>query len=174
MSVKETIQAGNPVIHAQSLDVKNISDEEMIQVIQDLIDTMRATGLVGMAAPQVGINKRIFVTEVRNTEFREGDSDELRVFINPVVLQYSENMIEDYEGCGSVASAQFFGPVLRSEEIVVRAQDQNGESFDLTAKGLLARVIQHEIDHLDGVLFHEKITDAKKIMSKEEYLKFRG
>ena len=80
-------------------------------------------------------------------------------------------MSEEYEGCGSVASAQFFGPVERPEEITVCAYNREGEEFEYTASGLLARVIQHELDHLDGILFHEKIKDMKKVMSKEEYLK---
>jgi peptide deformylase len=173
MSVKETTQAGNSVIHTKSLGVENIFDEEVKSVIVDLIDTMKETGLVGMAAPQIGKNKRIFVTEIRHTKFREGEEDELRVFINPEIIESSEEMIESYEGCGSVSNSNFFGPVTRPSEVLVRALDREGVEFDLKAEGLLARVIQHEIDHLDGVLFVEKVEDMKKIMSKNEYLKYK-
>ena len=174
MTVTKTVQAGNPIIHTKSEDVTDYSSAETKRIITDLIDTMRAEDLVGMAAPQIGENVRIFVTEVRETEYRKEGTDKLRVFINPKILSISEKLSSGYEGCGSVASAQFFGPVERPEEITVEAINENGETFTHTADGLLARVIQHEIDHLDGILFPQKITDMKKVMSKEEYVKTRG
>jgi peptide deformylase len=171
MSVRETIQAGNSIVHTKSKEVRDFESAEVKKVVEDLIDTMRHTDLVGMAAPQIGSNKRIFVTEIRSTKFREGEGDKLRVFVNPKIVESSDDEIEGYEGCGSVASAQFFGPVVRPAEIVVSAYDGEGKPFELSASGLLARVIQHEIDHLEGELFHEKICDLKRVMSKEEYLK---
>ncbi len=174
MTIIKTVQAGNPIIHTRSIDVTDFSSEETKRVITDLIDTMRAEDLVGMAAPQIGENVRIFVTEVRETVYRKEGVDKLRIFINPKVVNVSEKLVSGYEGCGSVASAQFFGPVERPEEITVEAVDENGATFKHTADSLLARVIQHEIDHLDGILFHEKISDMKKVMSKEEYVKTRG
>ena len=173
MSVKETTQAGNRVIHTKAERVKDVFSVETKQVIEDLVDTMRHEDLVGMAAPQIGIGQRIFVTEIRKTEFRNENQDECRVFINPELLKTSDSKTESYEGCGSVASAQFFGPVSRPEEIVVKAQNEKGEWFELSASRLLARVIQHEIDHLDGIIFPEKISDMKKVMSKSEYLKHK-
>ena len=172
MAIKETVQAGNTIVHRTSAEVTSF-DEVTKQVIQDLVDTMRHADLVGMAAPQIGSNKRIFVTEIRKTKFRTEDTDELRIFVNPQIVKTSEQESEMYEGCGSVASAQFFGPVTRPSEVVVRAQNANGETFTVTASGLLARVIQHEIDHLDGILFPEKISDLKRIMSRNEYLKYK-
>lgn len=174
MAVIKTVQAGNKIIHTKSVDVEDASSLETKRIILDLIDTMRSEDLVGMAAPQIGENIRIFVTEVRETEYRKDGTDELRTFINPKVLRISTETAIGYEGCGSVASAQFFGPVERPEQITIEAIDEGGRIFTHTANGLLARVIQHEVDHLDGVLFHEKITDMKKVMSKEEYVKTRG
>jgi peptide deformylase len=174
MAVIKTVQAGNPIIHIKSNNVADFSSVETERIVADLIDTMRAEDLVGMAAPQIGENVRIFVTEVRETKYRKEGTDKLRIFINPKVLSTSEKLSSGYEGCGSVALAQFFGPVERPEEIAVEAINENGETFTHTADGLLARIIQHEIDHLDGILFHEKISDMKKVMSKEEYVKTRG
>jgi peptide deformylase len=173
MAIKKTVQVGNPIIHATSVEVTDFNSEETGRIVSDLIDTMRAEDLVGMAAPQIGENVRVFVTEIRETKYRKDGTDKLRVFINPKVVRVSDKKSAGYEGCGSVASAQFFGPVERPEEITVEAINQNGESFTHTADGLLARVIQHEIDHLDGILFHEKISDMKKVMSREEYVKNR-
>lgn len=174
MTVIKTMQAGNAIIHSVSKDVVDVFSEETKRIIADLVDTMRAEDLIGMAAPQIGANVRIFVTEIRETTYRKEDVDKLRVFINPKILSLSERTSEGYEGCGSVASAQFFGPVVRPEEVTITALNEAGEEIIFTATGLLARVIQHEIDHLDGVLFHEKISDMKKVMSKEEYIKTRG
>jgi peptide deformylase len=174
MSVIKTIQAGNPIIHSKSEGISDVSSENTKRILTDLIDTMRAEDLVGMAAPQIGENVRIFVTEVRETEYRKEGTDKLRIFINPKIVGVSNKTCEIYEGCGSVASAQFFGPVERPEQVTVEAINENGDTFTHDANGLLARVIQHEIDHLDGVLFHEKISDMRKVMSKEEYVKTRG
>lgn len=171
MSVIKTVQAGNSIIQTKSTEVEDITSDKTKKIIQDLVDTMRAEDLVGMAAPQIGENVRIFVSEIRETQYRKEGIDKLRVFIHPEIIDVSEETSESYEGCGSVASAQFFGPVERPEEITVRAYNEDGDMFEHKATGLLARVVQHEIDHLDGVLFHEKITDLKKVMSKEEYLK---
>lgn len=173
MSVIKTVQAGNPIIHAKSEDVADVSSPETKRIVTDLIDSMRDVGLVGMAAPQIGENVRIFVSEVRETDYRKEGTDSLRVFINPKVVSTSERTNTDYEGCGSVATAEFFGPVERATEITVEAVNENGETFTHTTSGLPARVIQHELDHLDGVLFPEKVSDMKKIMSREEYLKMR-
>lgn len=174
MPIIKTIQAGNPLIHSASEAIGDVHSEEVKAVVIDLVDTMRAEDLVGMAAPQIGVSARVFITEIRETQFRKSDIDVLRVFINPRIVSVSENAAVGYEGCGSVASAEFFGQVERPKEVTVEATDEKGEIFTFTAQGLLARVIQHELDHLDGILFTEKISDMKKVMSKEEYIKSRS
>jgi peptide deformylase len=125
-----------------------------------------------MAASQIGEKHRIFVTEVRKTSHRNPkDIDKLRVYINPKIIWSSKKEIVIYEGCGSVAYAKLFAPVKRPEKIIIEAFDENGDKFQFKTDGLLSRVIQHEYDHLDGIEFTEKITDIKKIMSSEEYIK---
>ena len=126
-----------------------------------------------MAAPQIGVGKRIFVTEVRKTIIRKNISklDPLRVFINPVITNFSKKLVGGYEGCGSVASGCLFGIVKRPERISVQAYNQDGEKFELETGGLLARIIQHEIDHLHGICFIDKITDTKELLGREEYIK---
>ena len=141
----------------------------------DLTDTMRHTNLIGMAAPQIGIGERIFVTEIRKTAIRKDISliDPLRAFINPKITRFSKKCTDGYEGCGSVASGELFGIVKRPETISVRAYDENGEEFELETSGLLARIIQHEIDHLNGVCFLDKITSSKTLLGRQEYIKMR-
>lgn len=172
MIVENIVQIGNPILRKKNQVIRNIKNVEVVKTIQNLVDTMRHFGMVGTAAPQIGVNLNIFVTEIRKTEYRKtNDIDELRVFINPKIVWKSQKEIIMYEGCASVSHSDFFGPVKRSEKIKITALNEKGEKIKLRAGGLLARVIQHEYDHLVGIEFVEKIIDLKKIMSKSEYLK---
>lgn len=171
MIIKIPTQIGNPVIRRRSKTVRKITSKETKKIVRDLIDSMRHHQLVGMAAPQIGINLRIFVTEIRKTKLRKNRSeDALRIFINPTITSASKKKILGYEGCGSVAYAQLFGKVSRSEEIKVKARDENGKLFLLKSSGLLARVIQHEVDHLNGMVYLDRMNDTKTLMSRHEYL----
>lgn len=172
MAVRETLQIGNPLLKAKNQKVADINDPKIKQVIQDCIDTMRANELIGIAAPQIGENFRIFVTEPRETDIRPKDqSDDLRTYINPNMTWSSDEQIEIWEGCGCVAHATLFAPVIRPKIITIEATDINGKKFQLKADGILGRVMQHEYDHLDGIEFVEKIKDLKRITSKEFYIK---
>ena len=172
MAIKPIIQIGDPRLKATNRSLKK-SDIEIIKTtIIDLTDTMLKNDIVGIAAPQVGVNVKHFITEPRETEYRTIDqSDKLRIYINPKIVEHSKDMSTIYEGCGSVASANFFGPVKRPRRITIEAYDQDFNKFTLTCDGLLARVIQHEYDHLSGVEFVEKISDYKKVMNFENYQK---
>lgn len=173
MIIKSITQVGNPIIRKKSKNVKLITSPMVKKIIKDLTDSMRNANLVGMAAPQIGYNLRIFVTEIRTTTLRKTkELDKLRVFINPKIIDLSKKKILGYEGCGSVASSGIFGKVSRFTQITVSATDENNKKFEYTAKGLLARVIQHEFDHLEGVVFLDKVFDKKSLKSKEEYIKF--
>lgn len=172
MIIKSVTQVGNPIMRRKSKKVTSATSPEAKKIIKDLIDSMRHANLVGMAAPQIGQSIRIFVTEIRNTTFRKtNETDELRVFINPRIIDVSKKQVSGYEGCGSVASANIFGKVSRFFQITVEASDEKGVKFVLVAKGLLARVIQHELDHLEGNIFLDKVSDTKSLMSREEYIK---
>lgn len=173
MAIKKTVEIGNEIVRAKAKKVDAIATAKVQKIITDLVDTMRAGGLVGMAAPQIGVSARIFVTEIRRTKARKAvdHGETLKVFINPVITKASEKMLSDYEGCGSVAMGQLFGPVKRPETISVHAWDENGEEFELETSGLLARIIQHEYDHLEGICFIDKVTDTKKLLGMSEYRK---
>ena len=175
MSVKKIYEIGSVVIRtrAQKVDLSNL--KHIRKIVTDLADTMRHTNLVGMAAPQIGVGSRVFVTEIRKTPTRRDVStlDPLRIFINPRIIQSSKRRIVDFEGCGSVASGGLFGPVKRPETIAVRAHNENGEEFELETSGLLARIIQHEMDHLDGICFVDHVTDPKTFLGRNEYIKLR-
>jgi len=133
---------------------------------------MRYQGLVGMAAPQIGINRRIFVSEIRKTKTRTRSGiDPVRSFINPKIINSSRKQVVGYEGCGSVACSGLFGNVKRAQSLTIEAFDEKGKKFKLYASGLLARIIQHETDHLDGEVFLDRLSDTKSLMSREEYLR---
>jgi len=173
MIIKKTTQVGHPVIRAKAKTVQNIRSKETKRTAQNLVDSMRHHDLVGMAAPQIGIGTRIFVSEIRTTKFRKDlkkNADPLRVFINPRITKRSTKIAKDWEGCGSVVNGELFGKVSRPYSVTVTAHNEQGEKFTLTATDLLARIIQHEVDHLDGKLFVDTV-DTKTYGVKDELLK---
>lgn len=173
MPIRETIQVGDPRLKSQNAEITNFHDPIVKKVINDLIETIRSKELlIGLSAPQIGENYQIFITEPRKTKFRTGNQvDELRVYINPRIIHFSPKETLIYEGCGSFLNGKLFGPVKRPKEITIEANDQEGRVFQLTCDGILARVIQHEYDHLSGIEFIEKVFDYKKLMNDEFYIK---
>lgn len=174
MAIKKAVQIGEPVIRKVAQRVKNPKSTATRTIIQDLTDSMRSAGLVGMAAPQIGSSTRIFVVELRKTKARKNlGASPLYVFVNPQISLYSKKWVIGYEGCGSIAYGQLFGPVKRAQSVVVKAIGADGKPFTLSAKGMLARVIQHENDHLNGVVFLDKITDMRKLVSRDYFIKHK-
>lgn len=171
MFIKKTTQIGSPILRTQAREVHDFKSSIVGKTITDLVATMRATNLVGMAAPQIGTGLRIFVSEIRKTKYRKDlVSEKLRVFVNPIITKQSKKVASGYEGCGSVAHAGLFGPVQRHTSIEVTARDRNGTPFTIKAKGMLARIIEHEIDHLNGVLFIDKVKTTE-LLDRDIYLK---
>ena len=168
MAIRPATQIGDPAIRARSLVVASPSSPSAKKIVRDLVDSMRSNNLVGMAAPQIGVNKRIFVTEIRQTRTRNPKSeDPVRVFINPRIAAVSERQAIDYEGCGSVSYGGLFGAVRRPYSVKVTAYGLNGKKFTLRAEGLLARIIQHETDHLNGVVFLDRMKDMRSLIDRE-------
>ncbi len=170
MSIRETLQIGDLRLKQPNQKVADINDPKIKQIVDDLVDTMRNNGLIGMAAPQIGENYRVFVTEPRETANRPADqADQLRVYINPEITYSSEVKVEIYEGCGCVANGTIFAPVIRPREITVIATDLSGKKFTITCDGILSRVIQHEDGHLHGSEFLDLVTDNTRIISDIAY-----
>jgi len=151
MSVRKVVKYGTPSLRKPSKEVHKVSQKIKI-LVEDLLDTMYAQNGVGLAAPQVGENLRVFVIDVST-----GDQPlNPMVFINPKIIKKSGAVIS-HEGCLSFPEA--FTDVKRYANVMVKALDRNGRSFVLEAKDgtLLARCIQHEFDHLNGVLFIDHV-----------------
>lgn len=161
MAVRKLLQRGDPKLKAENQLVADITSPYILQVITDLIDTMHETGLIGIAAPQIGENVQIFVTEPRETEARPKDqADVLRVYINPQITDQSNEKVVIWEGCGCVDNAESFGPVSRPKVITISATNKDGVRFSLTADGILGRVMLHEHDHLHGLEFVDHIDES--------------
>ena len=144
MAIRQIVQIGDPVLRKKSKVVEKI-DAKIIQLLDDMADTMYHADGVGLAAPQVGILKRVVVIDI---------GDGLLELINPEIIETSGEQLDD-EGCLSVAGEA--GAVRRPYRVKVRAYDRNGNLFEIEGEELLARAFCHEIDHLDGVLFVDKI-----------------
>lgn len=169
MAFKKVIMAGDKRLRAKNKKIKVIKSAKTQRLIKELINSMRKEDLIGIAANQIGENYSVFITQPRSTKARKGVTDKLRVYINPKLIYASKAQVLIYEGCGSVGD--IFGPVLRPKEVEVEAIDEKGQKFTLRADGILARVIQHELDHLAGVEFLQKVSDYSKILVKEHYVK---
>ncbi|MGH2695310.1 MAG: peptide deformylase [Actinomycetota bacterium] len=148
MAVLSIRTFGDPVLRQRAREVERITDVHR-RVIADMFETMRDAPGVGLAAPQLGVLERIFVWEV---EERHG------AVVNPVIVERSKEEVEEEEGCLSLPGLLF--PVRRSERVVIEGLDENGRAVREEGSELLARVFQHEIDHLDGVLFIDRLPEA--------------
>jgi peptide deformylase len=148
---------GTPILRERAREVGEVTDEHR-KLVADMIDTMRDAPGVGLAAPQVGVPVRIFVWEV---------DDEHGALIDPVIVERSEDMVDGEEGCLSIPGLLY--EVTRSDRVVVEAKDQDGRPIRIEAVDFKARVFQHEIDHLDGVLFIDRLPDELRAQAITEW-----
>ncbi len=146
--------------------VEEVNDE-IRQLVDDLAETMYDAEGIGLAAPQVGVNKRITVIDLSGPDHQ----DALHVLINPEILEVEGSVVRE-EGCLSFPG--LYGEVERAERVRVEATNREGERYEIESEGLLAVALQHEIDHLDGVLFLEQMTPTKRRMARREYRKIRS
>lgn len=164
MALREIIGTDNPVLRRKGKKVQKITPE-IQQLIDDMVDTMRAAPGVGLAAPQVAQSLRLFAAELEENPEMPG-SGKLYVVINPEYVFKSDEMVSGVEGCLSVPG--WAGEVDRHVKVAIKGLDRHGRKIKLEAEGWLARVFQHEIDHLDGVLFTDRVKDSTKVWRVEE------
>jgi peptide deformylase len=159
MAIREIITIGHPTLRQKARKVAKFGPE-VKQLIDDMIETMRVAPGVGLAAPQVNVSERIVVIELPADE-EEDIPGELYAFVNPEIVKTSREIEEGEEGCLSIPG--YVGEVDRHTWVVVRGQDAYGKPQRIRANDYLARIFQHEIDHLEGVLFIDHVTDPEKI-----------
>jgi peptide deformylase len=171
MAILKVARMGHPVLRAKARAIEKaaVRTPPIQKLIDDLIETMIEYHGVGLAAPQVHESVRIFVAALDAGE--EGaDPPEPVVVINPEISIVGGEMVDDWEGCLSIPDLR--GRVPRAREIRVRALDRHGERIELRAHDFPARVIQHETDHLDGVLFLDRMKSFETLTFLDEYSRY--
>lgn len=143
--ILDVVKLGQDILREKSEPIPEVTDE-IRTLAEDMFETMIATDGVGLAGPQIGKNIRIFVAIA--------DDDVRRVFINPQIIKTSEELSDYDEGCLSIP--QVYETIRRPAKVTVQAINEHGKPFTLEADGLLARIIQHEYDHLEGILFIDR------------------
>lgn len=169
MSILKVAKMGHPVLRekARALDKSELKDATVQHFIESMIDTMHEYSGVGLAAPQVHESIRLFVAML---DADGGGEGEAAVFINPEILVKGDQTVEGWEGCLSIPDIR--GRVPRAQHIVVSALDRHGKRFELELKDFAARVVQHENDHLDGVLFFDRMKSLESLTYLEEFSRY--
>ena len=170
MSLLKVARMGHPVLRARAREVARVELKHAAvqQLIDDMIDTMHEYHGVGLAAPQIHEGLRIFVAAIAPQEEEPlSPGDEPMVFINPVITPVGNEIVEDWEGCLSIPDIR--GRVPRVRTIKVSALDRTGSPIDITSHDFPARVIQHETDHLDGVLFFDRMKNFQSLTFLDEF-----
>jgi peptide deformylase len=173
VSVREIVAIGDPVLRerAREVSVEELRSAEMQELIDDLIETRRAANGAGLAANQVGIAVRIAVAEIEgiNPRYPYKPPIPLTVVVNPTIEPLDEELFEVNEGCLSVP--QLRGDLVRHVSIRLRYLDRDGAEHDETKRGLTAGTFQHEVDHLDGILFVDR-ADPRTLTTWEQFERF--
>ncbi len=162
MAVRAVLKMGHPILRQVAAPVERFGGAELLALVEDLDDTMRALNGAGLAAPQIGISRRVVVFEVSsNPRYPDVEPVPYTVLINPVLEPLDSAMAEDWEGCLSVPGLR--GRVPRYTKLRYRGRDPQGGLIDRVVSGFHARVVQHEVDHLDGVLYPMRMTDLASL-----------
>ena len=173
MTVREILHVGNPLLRERSreLTLDELARPATQQLIDDLIDTMHAANGAGIAAPQVGELVRIATIEVGdNPRYPYKPRIPLTVLVNPVIEPLDDETVEINEGCLSVPNLR--GNVMRHVNVRVRWWDRDGAEHDEVRRGLTAGTFQHECDHLDGLLFLDRVHDTRSLTTWEQFERF--
>jgi len=159
MAVRNIVFLGEQVLRQKAQKVQHV-DKSIEKLIDDMVETMHAANGIGLAANQVGVLQRVIVVELPLDE-EDPQSGKLYTLINPEVVSSSQDVASGEEGCLSIP--YYYGEVTRPQSVVVRGRDRKWREVKIKASGMLARVFQHEIDHLNGILFIDRMTDMARL-----------
>jgi peptide deformylase len=166
MAIKRVLKMGDPLLYRKADPVEQFDTPELQALLTDMFDTMAALNGAGLAAPQIGVSKRVVIFGFEaNPRYPDAEPVPQTVLINPMIEVIGEETEEDWEGCLSVPGLR--GLVKRYANIRYRGQDQQGKPIDRTVSGFHARVVQHECDHLDGVLYPMRLKDIRHMGFEE-------
>lgn len=167
MTVREIVSPPNPTLRQKAKKVRDVTPAVQ-SLVSDMIETMRASSGVGLAAPQIDVSQRVIVVEygegLEDPE-KEAAPPKLYVVINPEIVRHSRETVSANEACLSVPG--YYGEVNRYEAVTIKGLDRDGKPLRIKAKGWLARVFQHEIDHLDGVLYIDRADPIYRVEIEE-------
>lgn len=168
MAVRKVLRMGHPLLLERSHEITEFSTNHLRDLIRDLRDTMRAEDGAGIAAPQIGVLQRVVIFGLSKNNPRYPDRGEVpeTVLINPQISPLGNETEDGWEGCLSVPGMR--GLVSRYTKIRYRGFDENGAKIDREVEGFHARVVQHECDHLDGILYPMRVKDMREFGFKEE------
>lgn len=166
MAVREVVLMGDPVLRKTAEEVTSFDDDLRV-LVRDMFETMYHAEGIGLAAPQVGVSKRVLVVDLR----REDELEARVAVINPVITWESDEMDKETEGCLSIPGLEDM--VVRPWAVKVEGFDPHGAPLSIEADELFARALQHEIDHLDGVLFLDHLSPLKRRMALNKWKKLR-
>ncbi|MFL6648259.1 MAG: peptide deformylase [Sulfurifustaceae bacterium] len=162
MAVRTVLKMGDPVLYRRAEPVTAFNTPELDRLIEDMFDTMAAYNGAGLAAPQIGVSLRLVIFGVEaNPRYPQAEPVPMTILINPVLTPIGAEMEEGWEGCLSVPGLR--GLVNRHRSLRYTGFDQRGNPIDRTVTGFHARVVQHECDHLDGILYPMRLTDLRKM-----------
>jgi peptide deformylase len=160
MAIREVLKMGDPRLLTPALPVEDFASPELAQLIVDMHDTMRALNGAGLAAPQIGVGLQVAIFEVAaNPRYPDAESVPYTVLINPLLTPLSDELEDGWEGCLSVPGMR--GLVPRHTALRYQGYDAAGQPVDRSVSAFHARVVQHEVDHLHGVLYPMRIRDLR-------------
>lgn len=164
----QIIQLGNPILRQNASLIDNIQDQEIQDLIEDLITTVAQANGVGIAAPQIAASYRLFIVASRpNPRYPHAPEMEPTAMINPRIIGHSTEVVKGWEGCLSVPGIRGFVP--RYQAIEVEYTDRNGKLQQQKLTDFVARIFQHEYDHLDGILFVDRLESPEDTITEQEY-----
>jgi peptide deformylase len=168
--ILEIIQLGDPLLRAKAQVVENIQDGRVQKLIDDLIATVQQANGVGIAAPQVANSDRLFIVASRpNPRYPNAPEMEPTAMINPKILAYSTEVVKGWEGCLSIPGIR--GLVPRYQAVEIEYSDRNGKLQKQELTDFVARIFQHEYDHLDGIVFLDRLETIQDLITEQEYQK---
>ncbi len=169
MSIRPVLRLGDPHLFQPAAEVSEFKHPELDALIEDMFDTMAAEDGAGLAAPQIGVGLRVVIFGFENNpRYPDNEAIPKTILINPQITPLSEDKENGWEGCLSVPGMR--GLVSRYKHIRYTGFDATGTAIDVSASGFHARVVQHECDHLDGIIYTQRLTDSKKFGFTEELL----
>jgi peptide deformylase len=167
MPVREVLRMGHPVLRERAKPVEELATPELRALVQDLTETMAAKNGAGLAAPQIGVSQRVVIFGVdHNPRYPDAEPVPFTVLVNPKLVILTRDIEEEWEGCLSVPGMR--GIVPRYTKLRYTAFDVEGNPIERVAEGFHARVVQHECDHLDGILYPQRMTDLSRFGFNEE------